>query len=60
MGVVDTFGHTSLLSGLIFFRENFYWKDSINFQHLKMTENQNFEMFEEVVHNFVNSDSDII
>ena len=36
------------------------WKDSINFPHWKMTENQNFEMFEEVVHNFGKSDDDMI
>ena len=39
----------------------FSWTHLDQFSTLKNEyENQNFEMFEEVIHNFVKSDSDII
>ena len=38
--------------------QNFFWKDSTNFRHRKMT--LNFEIFDKVVHNFDKPDEVII
>ena len=43
------------------FFKDFFWERFDQFSTLKNDfENQNFEMFEEVVHNFGKSDGDII
>ena len=51
-----TFFIKSWSSSPIFFKEILFGKIRLIFN----TENQNFEMFEEVVHNFGKSDGDII